>query len=457
MLFVVLTHLWVDRCLNLFALTFFRVIAIAKWEDLDGKWKMETCHGHQGLVGKLLGTLVNHTREIGAFIAVESVRWHFGSVSSHQKNSERIQSVYLFLACKNMLNDEEKGSVGSIPSSSDLFSLVTEADMSHQPSSSMHNESNESASSASSSADGSGAFQGGTLILEGEEQTNSKRSENTYSDNEEKFTVSESVFLPSEVGTLEGHESCTSNNEQENSEQESEKNESTSNSTSNSGHEQKHGYSFTPKQLVAHGVATFVVVFGMLMLTTWRSLVWRSEALHLKEALRLQMQHHSSLNTKIASLEADLATWNRRHEDPHKWKFEKGHWEIDDEDDNTVLSFKNCYIEASLALGQCSKKWQDWIFGQGENSDDYTTDEDGFTDDMTRLLDGLVDGVTAASSSSFSFVEKTLKQMSQLYYFGDYFNSSDAESWNASEISKAVSNAMKMAESAEDEATTFMI
>jgi hypothetical protein len=74
MLFVVLTHLWVDRCLNLFALTFFRVIAIAKWEDLDGKWKMETCDGHQGLVGKLLGTFVNHTREIGAFIAVESVR-----------------------------------------------------------------------------------------------------------------------------------------------------------------------------------------------------------------------------------------------------------------------------------------------------------------------------------------------------------------------------------------------
>lgn len=348
-----------------------------------------------------------------------------------------------------MLN-KEKGSVGSIPSSSDLFSLVTEANMPHQTSSSVHDESNRSASSAPSNEDGSSAFKGGALILEGE-------SVDTHSD-EEKFAVPESVFLPSEVGTLEGRESCTSNNEQENSEQESGRGESKSESKSNSDSEQKFSYYFPPKQLLAHGVATFVVVFGMFVLTSWRSLVWRNEALHLKEVLRLQVHHHSSLNLKIASLEADLAAWNRRHEDPHSWKFEKGHWDIEDEDDNILLSYKNCYIEASLALGQCSKKWQDWLFGAGEDkSDDYTTDEDGFPEDITRLLDGIVDGVTAASSSSFSFVEKTLKQMSHFYYFGDDFNSFDADSRNASEISEALTNAMKVAESAMDEATTFMI
>mmetsp|Transcript_36697 Transcript_36697/g.74922 ORF Transcript_36697/g.74922 Transcript_36697/m.74922 type:complete len:353 (+) Transcript_36697:142-1200(+) len=352
-----------------------------------------------------------------------------------------------------MLNDKENGSVGSIPSTSDLFSLVTEANnIPHQrsPEPSLHNESNGSVSSSSSNADGSGDFQRGTLILEGEEQTDGKRSENTNSD-EEKFTVPESVFLPSEIGTLEG-QSRTSNNEQDNSEQESRK-------SRNSDDEQKYSNYFPPKQLLAHGVATFVVVFGMLILSTWRSLAWKSEAQHLKDVLRLQMQHRSSLNLKIASLEADLAAWNRRHKDPHNWKFEKGHWEIDDDDDNIVLSFKNCYLEASLALGQCSKKWQDWFLGgqEDEDGEDFGTYEDGFTDDMTRLVDGIVDGVAAVSSNSFSFVEKTLKQMSPFYYFGDDFNASDVDSWNESEISKALSSAMKVAESVVDDATTFMI
>jgi len=358
-----------------------------------------------------------------------------------------------------MLNDKESGSVvGSMPSTSDLFSLTTETNnITHQRSPSMHNEANESVSSSSSNSDGTGGFQRGTLILEGEEQTSSKRSDDTHSDGE-KFTVPESVFLPSEIGTLEG-QSRNSNNEQDNSEQDSRK-------SHNADNEQKYSYYFPPKQLLAHGIATFVVVVGMLMLSTWRTLAWRSEAQHLREVLRLQMQHHSSLELKIASLEADLAAWNKRHKDPHNWKFEKGHWEIDDDDDNIVLSFKNCYLEASLALGQCSKKWQHWFLGQdgadsdegqgGADSDEFATDEDGFTDDMTRLVDGIIDGVAAVSSNSFSFVEKTLRQVSEFYYFGDDFNAS-ADSWNESEISQVLSNAIKEAESAIGEAVTHLI
>ncbi len=351
----------------------------------------------------------------------------------------------------NMLNDKESGSVGSMPSTSDLFSLITEANniTSYQRSPLIQNEANESVSSSSGNGDGEGDFQRGTLILEGEEQTESKRSEDTYSDGE-KFTVPESVFLPSEIGTLEG-QSRNSNSDQDNSEQESRR-------SRNADIEQKCSYYFPPKQLLAHGIATFVVVLGMLMLSTWKTLAWRNEAQHLKEVLRLQMQHHSSLELKIASLEADLTSWNKRHKDPHNWKFEKGHWEIDDDDDNIVLSFKNCYLEASLALGQCSKKWQDWFMGQdGVDSDEFATDEDGFTDDMTRLVDGIIDGVAAASTNSFSFVEKTFKQMSQFYYFGDDFNASGADSWNDSEISQVLSNAMKSAESAVGEAVTHLI
>ena len=350
-----------------------------------------------------------------------------------------------------MLNEKNKGSVGSMPSSLDLFSLVTEANIpNHTSSSSVHNESIHSNYSTSANDDDADAFgRGGTLILEGEEQA-SKSGENTSSD-EDKFTVPESVYLPSEIGTLEG-QSGSSNNEQDSTDQGSSKGDKSSN-------EDKCTDYFLSEQLFAHGVATFVVVITMLSLTTWRSLVWKSEAMHLKEVVRQQNAHHSSLDLKIASLEADLLAWNRRHKDPHNWKFQKGNWEIDDEDDDVVLSFKNCYLEASIGLGECSRKWQEWLTGKGGDSDDddCATDEDGFTEDMTRLVHGLIDGVTAASSNSISFVEKTMKQMSEFYSFGDDFNSSDTDIWNENEISKALSNAIKKTQSAVGEATTVFI
>lgn len=351
-----------------------------------------------------------------------------------------------------MLNEKEKGSVGSSPSSLDLFSLITEANMSHSRSSLIHNESNRSTSSASRKTDESDGVKG-TLILEGEENTQSRRSEDTSLN---KFTVPESVFLPSEIDTL-GGQSCTSDDEVENEK---------SKSTSNTGPDRRFRYYFPPalpeiytKQLVAHVVASFIVLVGVLTLTAWRSLVWRSEAFHLKEALSLQTQVHSSLKLKIASLEADLAAWNNRHNDSYSWKFEKGHWEIDDEDDNIVLSFKNCYVEASLALGRCSKEWQDWLFGGVNKSMEYAYhDEDEFADNWARVIDVVMGGVAAASSSSFSFVQKTLRQLPSLYYFGDDFHSTDSDSLNEemSKVSEALSKALKVAESAVDDAT-FLI
>ena len=51
------------------------------------------------------------------------------------------------------------------------------------------------------------------LVLKG--ATSSQTFDAVADPDEEKFTVPESVFLPSEIGTLEGHESRTSNIEQE--------------------------------------------------------------------------------------------------------------------------------------------------------------------------------------------------------------------------------------------------
>lgn len=332
-----------------------------------------------------------------------------------------------------MLTEKGGGSVvGS--DDGDLFSLITEDNLSQEKLMLNQNEQNRSTSSASSTnADDSKDGFKGTLILDGDEQTNSKRSDHVSSDEEEKFTVPESVFLPSEIGTLEEQSNVSNGKANIGVEK---KNDSESESTSNNtDNEQKCRYYFPPealagKQLFAHAAATFVVIVGMLTLSAWRCHVWRKEALHLKKVLHLQAQDHSSLNLKIASLEADLADWNKRHKDPHNWKFEKGHWEIDDEDDNIVVSFKNCYLEASIALGRCSKEWQDWLFGENEEIEEsYSSHDDGFTDDMEKLVDWVADGVVAASSS----MNESL-----------------------SEIGKVFSSAMKMAESVVDDAT-FLI
>lgn len=357
-----------------------------------------------------------------------------------------------------MLTEKGGGSVVGSDDDGDLFSLITEDNLSKE--NIIQNEQNRSTSSASSinADDSKGGFKG-TLILDGDEQTNSKRSDHVSSDEEEKFTVPESVFLPSEIGTLE--EQSNVSNGKENVGVEKNDSESASHNTDN---EQKYRYYFPPnalagKQLFAHAAATFVVIVGMLTLSAWRCHVWRKEALHLKKVLHLQAQEHSSLNLKIASLEADLADWNRRHKDPHNWKFEKGHWEIDDEDDNIVVSFKNCYLEASIALGRCSKEWQEWFFGENEEiKESYSSHDDGFTDDMEKLVDWVADGVVAASSRSATFFERTLKHMSSFYYIGDEFGSTDAKQTNEtlSEIGRVFSSAMKVAESVVDD-TTFLI
>src|SRR6056300_478855 len=159
-----------------------------------------------------------------------------------------------------MLTEKGGGSVvGS--DDGDLFSLITEDNLSKE--NIIQNEQNRSTSSASSinAADSKDGFKG-ALILDGDEQTNSKRSDHVSSDEEEKFTVPESVFLPSEIGTLE--EQSNVSNGKENVGVEKNDSESASHNTDN---EQKYRYYFPPKaladkQLFAHAAATCVVIVG---------------------------------------------------------------------------------------------------------------------------------------------------------------------------------------------------
>jgi hypothetical protein len=101
----------------------------------------------------------------------------------------------------------------------------------------------------------------------------------------------------------------------------------------------------------------------------------------------------------------------------------------DEPEEDTILSIKNCYIEASLSLGQCSKEWQRWWYHQAnegssthEHGDDkedaneyHSSYDDGFTDDMEKLVSKVKSGLKVTTAQSYSFIEKSLKELS---YYG---------------------------------------
>ena len=97
----------------------------------------------------------------------------------------------------------------------------------------------------------------------------------------------------------------------------------------------------------------------------------------------------------------------------HKYNFESVF--SDEESDYTSLSFKNCYAEASLSLGRCSKEWQQrWSDTNGTSSGDandkvfneYYSYDDGLTDDMTKLVRWGYGSLASATTKSISFIKK---------------------------------------------------
>lgn len=101
----------------------------------------------------------------------------------------------------------------------------------------------------------------------------------------------------------------------------------------------------------------------------------------------------------------------------------------DHERNEAVLSFKNCYVEASLSLGRCTKEWQKWWSDDGTPAEDsgstnadaekdhnqkneYTTYDDGFADDMSKFMKTFTSGLASTTTQSYSLVKKTFKDLS---------------------------------------------
>ncbi len=83
-----------------------------------------------------------------------------------------------------------------------------------------------------------------------------------------------------------------------------------------------------------------------------------------------------------------------------------------EEEEDPLLSIKNCYIETSLTLGQCSKELQNWWLNRtssttsSASTDGEETNDDGFTADMAQLVNGAKKGLAETTTQFYNFVEK---------------------------------------------------
>ena len=164
-----------------------------------------------------------------------------------------------------------------------------------------------------------------------------------------------------------------------------------------------------------------IISFGSL-----RNVSWKSEALQLREdsqhqqsflplTASLLMERRSLLN-RIDLLDKSIhreRDWASRCEDMlfNSNTFEK--------EEDPLLSIKNCYVEASLSLGQCSKELQNWWLNSvssskqaGTGTDGQDMDVDGFTTDMAKLVDGVKSGFAVTTTQSYNFIEKVFMKFS---------------------------------------------
>ena len=73
------------------------------------------------------------------------------------------------------------------------------------------------------------------------------------------------------------------------------------------------------------------------------------------------------------------------------------------EGDDAFLKLKNCYFEASVSLGHCSRQWQKWWEDEKPASQDggenYFDDDDSFTFAMSKLMDKVTQGVKEGTNN----------------------------------------------------------
>lgn len=295
----------------------------------------------------------------------------------------------------------------------------------------------------------------GVLIVEGvDDDTNSRVSRSSKVVNitdaaEEQrglnLSIPDTVFLPSEIGSLEEklHESGEFERLQENSKRKNEKGtkeEQTLPKLVTSLHDDIKGCSASTKKIL---LAVLFALIAAVSCTAWIYRAWKYDSFQrednevkkqqsLLQLVALLSRERMELKNKITVLEReiDVLTLSCSNEDPSKEPGEDPFSMRRPSEDDAFFLLNNCYVRASLSLGQCSREWQSWWNNTKKDEEDSQSHGSGvgetnkFTgedypyqmvtamNEISRYVEGFFDTVTDKSQDAYSFVESNIKDMS---------------------------------------------
>jgi hypothetical protein len=174
---------------------------------------------------------------------------------------------------------------------------------------------------------------------------------------------------------------------------------------------------------MAQVIVIMVISLTLLSFESWRTQVWKNEALRLRGELQKQnslmpftlslLKEREALLEKRRQLEEVIERAMGRASSSSTYEDVFG---SDRSDDDKILSIKTCYVEASLSLGRCSKEWQSWWYNTPEDGNGNETDnqsyDDEFTTDMSKLAKSFAKSLAATTTQSYMFVENAVKELS---------------------------------------------
>jgi len=270
----------------------------------------------------------------------------------------------------------------------------------------------------------------GLLIVDGEEGDDDEDNDEEVEE-DSVLSIPETVFLPSEIRSMTAV-SCVTH-ELDKSKVQEIKDENHAGSSLWKKWRQPYFVSRWRSVLDSFGPFNTVQILPLLMVlmtlvsvASWRSHthnIWKNEVLRLREDVQKQktllpftlslLKEREALLRKQKLLEdaIETAKMNDSKGSNYEHIFPSG-----ESDDDAVLSINNCYVEASLSLGRCSKEWQRWWSDSTDGSTEHGTEEeshdDGFTEDMSKIVKSFTNGLAETTTQSYSFLEKTLKELS---------------------------------------------
>lgn len=168
-----------------------------------------------------------------------------------------------------------------------------------------------------------------------------------------------------------------------------------------------------------HALITLLGVVSLIFLS-WTSNANKNEALRLKEELEKQkillpltlslLKERKSLLENQVPLELDVG--HAHGGGKRRTNCRKDVFVPVQSDKEGLLSFKNCYVEASLSLGQCSHEWRKWLWSDATNSSCARDAKKGEAGEYSSLMMSFSDGLVSVTKQSFILLEKAVNGLS---------------------------------------------